>query len=112
MPNPEPAIETIVMLSPQLLAEARSDTARKWAAQALCAGTDPEFFFPPGDGPATETRRICATCPVSSQCLAYAVAAGEPFGIWGGLDPRERQNLHRQIQRRELSAASGTGSAA
>jgi hypothetical protein len=56
MPSPEPTTETAMMLSRLLLAEARSDTARKWTAQALCAGADPELFSPPGDGPATEAR--------------------------------------------------------
>jgi len=112
MPSPEPTTDTAIVLSPQLLAEARSDTARKWTARALCVGADPELFFPPGDGRATEARHICAMCPVSGQCLAYAVTAGEPFGVWGGLDPRERQNLRRQLQRHEPSQAQGTGSAA
>jgi hypothetical protein len=112
MPSPNPATETAIMLSPQQLAEARSDTARKWTVQALCVGADPEIFFPPSDGPAAEARHICARCPVSGQCLAYAVTAGEPFGIWGGLDPRERQSLRRQLERQEPSATSRTGSAA
>ena len=61
-------------------------------------GCDPELFFPPGDDPAIEARHICATCPVRGQCLAYAVTADEPFGIWGGLDPHERQIMRRQIR--------------
>ena len=51
------------MLSPQLLAEARSDTARKWTVRALCVGADPELFFRPGDSPATEARHICTLLP-------------------------------------------------
>ena len=51
-------------------------------------------------------------CPVRGQCLAYAVTADEPFGIWGGLDPHERENLRRQLQRRQPSADSHAGSAA
>jgi WhiB family redox-sensing transcriptional regulator len=43
---------------------------------------------------------ICADCSVQDQCLAYSVIAEEPFGIWGGLDHRERHALHRQLQRR------------
>ena len=112
MPSHKPATETDVPLSPQLLAEARSDTAHTWAGQALCVGADPELFFPSGDDPAVEARRICAACAVSSQCLAYAVTADEPSGIWGGLGPRERHSVRRQIQRREPSAGSRTGSAA
>jgi WhiB family transcriptional regulator, redox-sensing transcriptional regulator len=112
MPSQKPTTETATLLSPQLLAEARSDTARTWTARALCVGVDPEMFFPPADGPAIEARHICGRCPASAQCLAYAVTADEPFGIWGGLDPRERQSLRRQLQRREPSAGSRTGTAA
>jgi hypothetical protein len=75
------------LLSPQLLAQAIPDTKRRWSVHALCASTDPEIFFPPGDSPGSEARQICARCPVRRQCLAYAVAADEPAGIWGGLDP-------------------------
>ena len=100
------------LLSPHLLSEARSDTARKWSAQALCVGADPEIFFPPVGDPATEARRICASCPVRGQCLAYAVTADEPFGIWGGSGLRERRSLRRQLQRRGLLPAPGAGTAA
>jgi Transcription factor WhiB len=74
--------------------------------------TDPELFFPPGDGSAAEARHVCAMCPVSGQCLAYAVTAGEQHGNWGGLDPHQRENLRRQIQRREPLVSSRTGGAA
>lgn len=32
----------------------------------------------------------CSRCPVRSECAAYAGAASEPYGIWGGLKPRDR----------------------
>ena len=97
------------LLSPQLLQDARSDTARRWAARALCAGVDPEVFFPPGDDPAAKARGICGHVPVRGQCLAYAVTADEPFGIWGGLDPRQRHTLRRRLQRRGRPASSAAG---
>ncbi len=100
------------LLSPQLLQDARSDTARRWAARALCAGVDPEAFFPPGDDAATEARAICAVCPVRGQCLAYAVTADEPFGIWGGLDPRQRHTVRRRLERRGSCPLPGSGTAA
>ena len=112
MPSHQITPETLTLLSPRLLAEARSDTARTWTGQALCVGADPELFFPSGDGPAARARRICARCPVRAQCLAYAVTADERFGIWGGLDPHERHNLRRHLQRKEPAATSPTGSAA
>ena len=100
------------LLSAQLLQEARSDTARGWAARALCADWDPAAFFPPGDDATQETRDICAACPVRAQCLAYAVTANERFGIWGGLDPQERHTLRKRLQRHGLLPPAGTGTAA
>ena len=100
------------LLSPQLLQDTRSDTARVWTAQALCVGADPEAFFPPGDAPAAEARDICAACPVRGQCLAYAITADERFGIWGGLDPRQRRTVRRRLERRGSSPLPGSGTAA
>ena len=112
MPSPEPTTETAIMLSPQLLAEARSDTARKWTVRAPCVGADPELFFRPATVQPPKPGTSARCCPIGGQCLAYAVAAAEPFGIWGGLDPRERQRLRRQLQRQEAPASPQTGSAA
>ena len=112
MPDNTTLSDAARLLSPQLLQDARSDTARGWAARALCVGFDPEAFFPPGDAPATEARAICAACPVRGQCLAYAITADEPFGIWGGLDTRQRRTLRRRLERSGSSASSKTGTAA
>jgi WhiB family transcriptional regulator, redox-sensing transcriptional regulator len=108
MPDDTTLSDAARLLSPQLLQDARSDTARGWAARALCVGFDPEAFFPPRDAPATEARAICAACPVRGQCLAYAVTADERFGIWGGLDPRQRHAVRRRLERRGSSASSGS----
>ena len=35
-------------------------------------------------------RQACNLCAVRPQCLAYAQAAGEREGVWGGLTPAER----------------------
>ncbi|RBY94945.1 WhiB family transcriptional regulator [Blastococcus sp. TBT05-19] len=37
----------------------------------------------------------CARCPVRPECLAYAEAAGERWGCWGGLSERERARVRR-----------------
>jgi len=112
MPDNTTLSDAARLLSPQLLHDARSDTARGWAARALCVGADPEAFFPAGDDAAAEARDICAACPVRGQCLAYAITADEAFGIWGGLDPRQRHALRRRLERRGSSASSKTGTAA
>jgi WhiB family transcriptional regulator, redox-sensing transcriptional regulator len=99
MPDDTTIADAAQLLSPQLLQDARSDTGRGWAARALCVGADPEDSFPSGYDPAIEARAICAACPARGQCLAYAITADERFGIWGGLDPRQRRTLRRRLNR-------------
>jgi WhiB family redox-sensing transcriptional regulator len=109
MPDNTTTFNVADLLSPRSLERATADTKRKWSVQALCTASDPENFFPPSDSPATEARQICVQCLVRVQCLAYAVAADEPFGIWGGLDTQERRSLRRRLQRRQTSASALTG---
>jgi hypothetical protein len=33
-----------------------------------------------------EAEMLCAGCPLLKQCYDYAVAADEPWGIWGGIN--------------------------
>ena len=66
-----------------------------WQDRALCAQTDPEAFFPEKGGSTRDAKKICTTCEVKSQCLDYALANDERFGIWGGLSERERRRLRR-----------------
>ncbi len=66
-----------------------------WHERALCAQTDPEAFFPEKGGSTREAKKICTGCEVRSECLSYALANDERFGIWGGLSERERRRLKR-----------------
>jgi WhiB family redox-sensing transcriptional regulator len=40
-------------------------------------------------------RSWCMVCPVSTDCLDHATTHDE-WGIWGGLDQRERRLLKRR----------------
>lgn len=71
------------------------DEALAWQADALCAQTDPEAFFPEKGGSTREAKRVCEGCEVRSECLDYALANDERFGIWGGLSERERRRLRK-----------------
>lgn len=70
--------------------------ALAWQDRALCAQTDPEAFFPEKGGSTREAKRVCSTCEVRSECLDYALANDERFGIWGGLSERERRKLKKR----------------
>ena len=66
-----------------------------WQEQALCAQTDPEAFFPEKGGSTREAKAVCESCTVRAECLEYALANDERFGIWGGLSERERRRYKR-----------------
>ncbi len=72
------------------------DDLESWQERALCAQTDPEAFFPEKGGSTREAKKICSQCPVRAECLEYALANDERFGIWGGLSERERRRLRRR----------------
>jgi len=68
---------------------------RDWQERALCSQTDPEAFFPEKGGSTREAKKICTGCEVRAECLEYALAHDERFGIWGGLSERERRKLRK-----------------
>ncbi len=65
----------------------------EWQDRAACRIVPVEIFFPPAEQEAEEAKAICATCEVRQLCLEFALAAGERFGIWGGLNTQERRAL-------------------
>jgi WhiB family redox-sensing transcriptional regulator len=67
-----------------------------WQERALCAQTDPEAFFPEKGGSTREAKRVCMACEVRAECLEYALANDERFGIWGGLSERERRRVKKR----------------
>jgi WhiB family redox-sensing transcriptional regulator len=67
-----------------------------WQERALCAETDPEAFFPEKGGSTREAKRVCSVCEVRVECLEYALANDERFGIWGGLSERERRRVKKR----------------
>jgi WhiB family redox-sensing transcriptional regulator len=72
------------------------EDALSWQADALCSQTDPEAFFPEKGGSTRDAKKICSGCDVKAQCLEYALANDERFGIWGGLSERERRKLKKR----------------
>ena len=66
-----------------------------WQIQANCMGVDPDLFFPERGASTKEAKEVCRGCVVQNDCLEYALAIGEKFGIWGGMSERERRRLRR-----------------
>ncbi len=71
-----------------------------WQLRGACRGWDSaQFFHPDGDRRSSRSRReakaksLCEGCPVRGECAAHALAAREPYGIWGGFTEAERLRL-------------------
>ena len=76
----------------------------EWLRSAACVGEDPELFFPVGTtGPAlrdvADAKRVCARCPVSADCLDFALGSGQTTGVWGGTGEDERADLLRTARK-------------
>jgi WhiB family redox-sensing transcriptional regulator len=75
--------------------------AEAWQRQAACRGPESVLFYPPAtpeprperDSRERRAKAICATCPVRTPCLDFALEIREPHGIWGGLNESERRAL-------------------
>ena len=71
-----------------------------WRDQAMCRDTDPELFFPIGTtGQAllqiAKAKSVCCQCPVTVECLEFALETNQDTGIWGGNSEDERRQMRR-----------------
>ncbi len=81
---------------------------QEWQSRANCMGVDPELFFPERGSSTREAKEVCRGCVVQQDCLEFAIANGEKFGIWGGMSERERRRVRRSrvLRERGVEAAS------
>ena len=70
-----------------------------WQQDAACADEDPDLFFPGDEATVEEAKRVCARCPVRTECLETALAVNEMHGVWGGMAEGERRRLIRRRRR-------------
>lgn len=80
---------------------------RGWVSRANCRGIDPDLFFPERGASTRDAKEVCRGCRVREDCLVFALATGQKFGIWGGLSERERRRVRRVLAlgRRQRGAA-------
>ena len=67
-------------------------------SRARCKDQPTEIFFAADNARGAKVRRnelrakqLCQSCPILEPCRSYALNAREPYGVWGGLTPLERQ---------------------
>jgi WhiB family redox-sensing transcriptional regulator len=97
--------------SQTLAVTTRDDPAtwQSWQAGALCAQTDPEMFFPEKGGSTREAKQVCMACEVRGECLEYAIANDERFGVWGGLSNRGRRRARGARPHRPVTVPHDRG---
>jgi len=91
-----------------------ADNLAEWWSLAACQSADPDLFFPISvAGPARvqveRAKAVCAGCPVRSDCLRYALAAGPLQGVWGGLTEEERRLLRQREAKARMRASRRSG---
>lgn len=71
-----------------------------------CASVGTEVFYPEVINPPrtqiNQIKRTCRSCVMQAQCLEWGLRH-EPHGFWGGLSPKQRQNLRRDMGLRLVS---------
>lgn len=75
---------------------------RNWTEYANCKNLDKSLFFPSTVRELKLAKQVCSTCPVSSECLQYAVDNSLTYGVWGGLGESDREKLARDARRAGL----------
>jgi WhiB family transcriptional regulator, redox-sensing transcriptional regulator len=88
----------------------RTGSATNWRSTGACLGADPDLFFPiSATGLAqkqiAQAKTICAGCRVRQECLDFAMAHDQVYGIWGGTTPEDRQRDRRRKRRAATAAA-------
>lgn len=71
-------------------AERSANPMGPWVERAACRGLNATLFHPERGESADQAKAVCATCPVRTECLDYAMATDQQFGLWGGLSERGR----------------------
>lgn len=86
------------------------DPERRWVDRGACRKLDSAPFFANGGQPNSapaksaqeawnEAKEVCSYCPVLAECRRDTL--GEEYGVWGGLDERERFLVREALTRRK-----------
>lgn len=89
--TPRPGRPILLQLASTI---ARELADQDWRTRAACrTAPDPDVFYPLDRADDIAARKCCRGCPVRSECLAYALAVDDRWGIWGGLSTPQRLRL-------------------
>jgi WhiB family redox-sensing transcriptional regulator len=65
-----------------------------WMEDAGCREAEPEqFYYENEQFQRKLVEQYCKLCLVKNQCLEYALAHEDRFGVWGGTTARQRKEI-------------------
>lgn len=67
----------------------------RWWNEAACIEVGEAIFFETDPEAIEQAKAVCATCPVTEECLRDGVL--DEFGIRGGMTPDERRKYNRRV---------------
>lgn len=67
-----------------------------WTSEATCASIGTDWFYPIGVDYVAQAKAFCTGCPVRAYCRIAGI--GERWGVWGGLDEKDRDRLRRDAR--------------
>jgi len=87
------------------LREAGPPRLESWPPQACEGVADYEAFFPsplsrkPNSPSERKAKAYCSRCLALEACRAYAIPLVDLYGVWGGMNVRERARARKQQQK-------------
>lgn len=91
-------------MSAATLLAALSTDVGMWQDEGICVRDGADVFFArhgefDRGGREDEAKARCVGCPVLANCLEWALAAGNPSGVWaGGTNTAERLALQQEFR--------------
>lgn len=81
-----------------------------WQQDAHCRGVGVSYYFGDDDEQPTMSIRqvraaskLCDVCPVYVECLTWALATREEYGVWAGTSGRVRRRIFKMLDTGEVS---------
>lgn len=70
----------------------------QWMREAKCAEIGADLWFQEYSSQ-QQAAALCHGCPVTADCLQFALETDSRFGVWGGMNMRARARLHNKYMR-------------
>jgi WhiB family redox-sensing transcriptional regulator len=71
-----------------------------------CHHVDPDIFHPDtyNAGEDRAAKQVCGGCPIRAACARWSIDHAGEHGVWGALNPDDRQKVRDEIRRRRTGS--------